>query len=82
MRPWMIILPLALAMLLGGCVKASVTSPDIQRPSLTQELGDLQAARDSGAITSAQYDQLSRRIAANYDKFAPPRKKTFSYHWP
>ena len=82
MRTWMIILPLALAILLGGCVKASVTSPDIQRPSMAQELNDLQAARDSGAITPADYDQLKGRITANYDKFSQPRKKTYSYHWP
>lgn len=82
MRKLMLILLVGLALAMGGCVNASAGGQLIERPSLAQEMRDLEAARDSGAISQAEYDTLRKRISENYNKSEPAKKKTHSYHWP
>ena len=57
----------ALMGLLSGCVGLSVgggTKSESRKPTLGQQLVDLQHARDSGAITEAQYEQQKARLLA------------------
>jgi len=37
-----------------------------QQPTLGQELMDLQKAKDSGAITAKEYDELKENLKKNY----------------
>jgi hypothetical protein len=51
------------AMVLPGCVAVSENSAT-RRPTTGQELVDLKAALDKGAITQAEYDQKKAQILA------------------
>lgn len=48
---------------LGGCVVGN--NSKLQRPTIGQELIDLQKARDSGAIDEAEYVRTRTRILEN-----------------
>ena len=45
---------------LGGCVVGN--NSKLQRPTIGQELIDLQKAKESGAIDEAEYDRTRARI--------------------
>ncbi len=45
---------------LGGCVVGN--NSKLQRPTIGQELIDLQKAKESGAIDQAEYDRARARI--------------------
>jgi hypothetical protein len=48
------------AALLPGCIAVDGSSE--KKPTVGQELVDLKAALDSGAITQAEYDQQKTRV--------------------
>ena len=55
----------ALAGLLTGCVGLSVgggTKSETRKPTVGQQLVDLQNARNSGAITEEQYQQQKAKL--------------------
>ncbi len=62
MRKYLVPATLALSaiLLFGGCVGGlnlgGGTKTEVRNPTLGQQLIDLQKARDSGAITPAEYD--------------------------
>jgi hypothetical protein len=64
MRTILVWLMLAGAALAGGCYRAEVTGPTFTSPSLQRELDDLKQARDTGAITPGEYEQLRQKITA------------------
>ena len=64
MRTIVLWLMLAGAALGGGCYRAEVTGMSRTSPSLQRELDDLKKARDTGAITPGEYEQLRQKISA------------------
>lgn len=59
---WLMLIGAALG---GGCYRAEVTGITRTSPSLQRELDDLKQARDSGAITPGEYEQLRQKITAS-----------------
>ena len=56
---------LSAAILLSGCVGLSVgggSKSEVKKPTLGQQLTDLQKARDSGAITEEQYQAQKAKL--------------------
>jgi len=60
---WIVALCLLTALALPSCVAVGGTQND-QRPTTGQELIDLKAALDKGAITQAEYDAKKAQILA------------------
>ena len=57
---------LSAALLLSGCVASlgSGSKTVINKPTLGQQLTDLQKAKDSGAITDAEYQTQKAKLLA------------------
>ena len=72
MRSIVLWLMLAGAAFVGGCYRAEVTGMSRTSPSLQRELDDLKKARDTGAITAGEYEQLRRKISAGQTQGQQP----------
>lgn len=57
---------LSAALLLSGCVASlgSGSKTVVNKPTLGQQLTDLQKAKDSGAITDAEYQTQKAKLLA------------------
>ncbi len=58
----------AAAALLTGCIGVQLgggTKSVTQKPTVGQQLVDLQKAKDSGAITDAEYQEQKAKVLAN-----------------
>ena len=55
------VLVVAICLSLGGCL-AIGNSPQVQKPTVGQELVDLKVALDKGAITQGEYDMKKAQI--------------------
>jgi hypothetical protein len=49
---------------LGGCISIGARSAAVAKPTLGQQLLDLQKARDSGALAPAEYELQRERLLA------------------
>jgi hypothetical protein len=49
---------------LGGCISIGARSAAEAKPTLGQQLIDLQKARDSGALTPAEYELQREKLLA------------------
>jgi len=61
-----VLLLLAIASLLGGCV-AAIGNGETRSATLGQQLVDLQKAKDSGALTDTEFqEQKARLLKSNH----------------
>ncbi len=67
-NPVPVMLALSAMLLCGGCIgglnMGGGTKTEVRNPTLGQQLIDLQKARDSGAITPAEYEAKKAELLA------------------